>query len=119
MTGFGKKVEFYEKGVVASEKCAAAALALGSVKKYIHLSSAYVYKAEKVGAEGVGEGGFVLRVCVASRFAAGGSVPGNELGKGCWEGEGRLAAGVPCCEGAVALRGETPQVAAGAVVDVD
>ncbi len=58
-TGFGKKVEFYEKGVVASEKCAAAALALGSVKKYIHLSSAYVYKAEKVGAEGVGEGGKV------------------------------------------------------------
>jgi len=46
-TTFGKKADFYEKGVIAAGKCAAAAVALGTVKKFVHVSNAAVYKADK------------------------------------------------------------------------
>ena len=52
--GYGKKEEFYAKGVTAAQKCAAAAAGAG-VKKFIQLSTASVYKSEKHGAAGADE----------------------------------------------------------------
>ena len=43
-TALGKADEFYEKGVVSAVKAAEAAMRSGSVRKFIHVSTASVYK---------------------------------------------------------------------------
>ena len=80
-TGFGKKEEFYAKGVAAAEKCAAAAAAAAGVKKLVLLSHAAVYKSERHGSAGAEEGAplapwnepaaFCAKAEAAARAAAG------------------------------------------------
>jgi nucleoside-diphosphate-sugar epimerase len=80
-TAHGKPAEFYEKGVAAAGKAAAAAVAAAAatggapVKRFIQVSSAFVYKPES-SAEGTGEGGRVepwtepARACARAEDAA-------------------------------------------------
>jgi nucleoside-diphosphate-sugar epimerase len=69
-TGLGKKEEFYEKGVAAAAKAADAALrAGGTVRKFVHLSTASVYKGA-ASAAGTAEDGRVEPWTVVAAAAA-------------------------------------------------
>jgi nucleoside-diphosphate-sugar epimerase len=80
-TAHGKPAEFYERGVACAGKAAAAAVAAAAagapVKRFIQVSSAFVYKPESSGsAEGAGEGARVepwtepARACARAEDAA-------------------------------------------------
>jgi nucleoside-diphosphate-sugar epimerase len=83
-TALGKKDEFYEKGVAGAGKAAAAAARVGGVKKFVHVSTASVYK-PAASARGTAEGGKVepwhaagaaaARAEDAARAGGGGALP--------------------------------------------